>query len=176
MANHCWNHIEIKGSKESISSLKNLIESHKYNLYEAIRNLTGDKDKDFDSRWFDAEIEFSPEGIIIFGDSAWSPPLKLSEIISKEFKTSVKHEYSEEGNDFAGFEEYRDGILIDYIDLGYKEYMIYNEDYEGFYQSIGEEFNCLDTSEVLDLISQYSQSIEMSLNIILVSNGLCATI
>jgi hypothetical protein len=75
--------------------------------------------KYYGTKWFDFAIELvsdcwdeSVEGfedtpitycsIVISGDSAWSPPEKLTQELCKAYRVRARHEYEESGNDFAG--------------------------------------------------------------------------
>lgn len=145
MPNYCYNHASIELDPESKDG-KNLIDFFKsYKDFEYISDwgdsfLESDKpydgNVDFDriykygTKWWDFEIEKSPNEITIFGDSAWSPPIDLLKGISEKLKCSIHLEFSEPGMDFAGIYDIENGIVTSQHDMSYSQYSyLYSDPY-----------------------------------------------
>jgi hypothetical protein len=168
MANHCWNLITISGSDIRIKKLKKFLES---NETEDIYNQMTEKygSNDYGSRWFESNFDLSIDGYVyINGSSAWSPPTELSRLISEKFKVNVKHEYSEQDNDFAGFDEFQEGELVGGIQMGYREYLTHTKEYDELFQSYYlDEVNMFNLEELYEAIGYTPLSIELTLGLIL---------
>ena len=121
MANSCWNTITIEGP----DSVLDVIEK-RFRQYNDFKYFT-----QFAQHVLGLEIEEPPEGDIfpwaykygtkwldflfeeeriqrgegylcISADSAWSPPIPLSEDIARVFDVVVRHEFEESGMGFSG--------------------------------------------------------------------------
>jgi len=116
MANNCYNFITICGNEKEISEFSKLLEltpeNKQENGIEIYENLITEfcegKLEFFDgnSRWFDIEQQEGQDknNIVLSGDSAWNPALKLFTKISERYPSfEIRYEYEESGNDFAGF-------------------------------------------------------------------------
>ena len=156
MANHCWNWIEIVGSKESIEKIRTIIDQvneteagfwgGNYPLLiekpEIKENITFDVYEDWGSKWFTPYVdayhlaEDSIDGkdrssyIVIAGDSAWSPMVPLCEKLSKHYNTDITIEYEECGNDFGGRCKFSKGNLQEQEEASYLEWQYINGNFE----------------------------------------------
>ena len=144
MPNYCYNHMTI--DTENQKDFDALVEFFgKYKNYDYFTDwcdtLIHDHPQDYSNdnkhdvvykygtRWWDFEVEATQshlgsfDGTIdVFGDSAWSPPLGLAELISKLFDCEVRIEFSEPGMDFAGIYTYVDGNPTREDDYKYNEF------------------------------------------------------
>ena len=115
----------------------------------------------YGSKWFEAYFELQEghtgdeAGIVISGDSAWSPVLPFFAKICKKYKLTCEGNYEESGMDFAGeFVIDEDGNIED-DQMTYREYeqknnpttywdLVINEIQEGYYNTF---------ESILDLFS-----------------------
>lgn len=130
MANHCYNYIEFTGTSDRVTALQEgLVKLSRDEDSETFKDAcdkafglqsppTADY-KYYGTKWFEFVIELvndswneSVEGfedtpitycsIVISGDSAWSPPEKLTQELCRAYRVRARHEYEEQGMDFAG--------------------------------------------------------------------------
>jgi hypothetical protein len=125
MANYCSNHVTFTGKKEDIERLH--IRFKRYNECDYFTHfaemvlgkpLSSIIDGEFDTyaygtKWWDFELRLEHDGLIVSGDSAWSPPLQLIAEITKVFDVEAHGDYYECGMDFAGDYSAHDGVLDD---------------------------------------------------------------
>lgn len=119
MANWCSNYLQIKGSKESISKIVDILKQNPTgkNFYETLIGLEPGADyrshkwydlniKRFGCKWdtdYNLEEMRITDDTIGFGfESAWSPPVAFIFELSKQYGVTCTLEYSEPGNEFAG--------------------------------------------------------------------------
>ena len=83
----------------------------------------------YGSKWFDAHFELQEYhnedeiGLVISGDSAWSPMLPLFVKLCKKYKLTCEGNYEEMGMDFAGeFEITATGEIMD-VQITYREFL-----------------------------------------------------
>jgi hypothetical protein len=147
MANNCYNYVCFDGSNESLRKLQD-----KFDKYDDVNYFTefGDfvldlseidnkawlasvrlaEPYDYGTKWWDFEIHerdyFRDEDLIVSGDSAWAPPIKLIEEICKKYELTAEMEYEEGGMDFAGF-----------VSIGHKGIVLHREmtAHEYYYES-----------------------------------------
>ena len=67
----------------------------------------------YGTKWWDFELRLEHDDLIVSGDSAWSPPLRLITEITKVFDVEAHGNYYECGMDFAGDYSAHDGVLDD---------------------------------------------------------------
>ena len=149
MANNCWNWVSFTGDVKKLNKLET-----KFKKYDNTSYFTefGDivlekkprncKEQPFDfyyqygTKWWEFDIQRDDDDcLVIMGDSAWSPPLKLIQKISKKYKLWVHLEFEEGGCDFAGKYEYKNGEIISKNDMTYQEYR-YIDNSDGFWCDI----------------------------------------
>jgi hypothetical protein len=114
MANYCDNYVTFTGKKEDIERLH--IRFKRYNECDYFTHfaemvlgkpLSSIIDDEFDTyaygtKWWDFDVTLQNDELIVSGDSAWSPPLRLIAEITKVFKVRAEGNYYEMGMDFAG--------------------------------------------------------------------------
>ena len=154
MANNCWNWVRITGCKSSLDRIES-----KFKKYDSTNWFTefGDivlekktreyKNQPFEfyyqygTKWWDIDmVRSSDEDLIISGDTAWSPPLKLMKRVSRRYRVEVLHEFEEAGCDFAGVHTYKNGEVIDQKDYTYDEYR-YIDNYESWWDDMIDRIN-----------------------------------
>lgn len=133
MANHCWNNVIIEGKKEVLDELEVLFNKYeKVNYFVDFGNAffpnlkyypTKEDYNYYGTKWWDFNINREhDEYLQVSGDSAWSPPLKLIEMIAKEYSVGCTISFSETGCDFAGVYVFQNNQLIERADYTYAQY------------------------------------------------------
>tara|TARA_R100000951_G_C2646438_1_gene182755 strand:- start:1379 stop:1990 length:612 start_codon:yes stop_codon:yes gene_type:complete len=131
MANHCYNYIEFRGETEHIKKLArcfSLLMKVEYaptfieacaSVFQLLEVPEDAEYNYFGTKWFEVELSqepqleydytdedtkerFSESYFIVSGDSAWTPPEKLTQELCKAYRVRARHEYEESGCDFAG--------------------------------------------------------------------------
>jgi hypothetical protein len=138
MANHCWNTLLIEGDPAVLAKLEVLF--GKYEDYEYLvdwgneffPNMENKPDHDlytyYGSKWWEFTCMSTSERFLeISGDSAWSPMIKLAELIAKHYSVKCTLHFSESGHDFAGIYEWDGDKEIQKYDCTYAQY-IYDEE------------------------------------------------
>ena len=183
MANNCYNIITVEGNIETLNKIKDIItplvqEGLNYENYKQVFNgeqIFIDSYEDYDFRdehpkWFTPEEPFiDGEQLIIQGDSAWSPVTEFTGMISHVYKVKTRIVYDEQGNNFAGEQEYdEDGVCTldeeyTYWEWQFKEGNFYDEfDFSAEYIDDLDEFlddnnltNKVDMDKVMTIWNQY---------------------
>jgi len=112
MANNCYNHATVYGKKEVLDEIEEKF--NKYTDYDYLvlwgdmvlnkeveRNIKDDYYY-YDTRWWDFDIQRYDDSMMISGDSAWGPPLKLLQELTEVYDVVVEGSYDEPGMDIAG--------------------------------------------------------------------------
>jgi len=159
MANNCNNWITFEGSKSTLSKLEKKLKTYDKSKYftewseyvigegkldggEGFKKKYGDNFNVFymyGTKWFDFEMESDDHGLRVYGDSAWSPPIKLVEEICKKYKLKAEIEYEEGGCDFGGRTTFDEDGITKKEDYSYDEWQ-YRESYETWEYDLGEMF------------------------------------
>jgi hypothetical protein len=138
MANHCSTTVVITGDKEVLEKLETLFSGYKNftNMSEfgdsffggvtTERTPEGTSFTDYGTRWWDFDVSLSDGELVIFGDSAWSPPSHLLRKISEHYPVEVYLEYEESGSDFAGTTTFMGGVAEDNC-MRFMEYKYLND-------------------------------------------------
>ena len=120
MANNCWNHVYISGSKEVIDNLYEQFNNR--DKSESFAKFAGKffyekdipKSEDYGSKWWNFWLERNEDkSMIVLGDSAWCPPHKFLQMLSDHYPVKITAEYEEQGQDFAGVSDYEQGVMTD---------------------------------------------------------------
>ena len=198
MANYCYNHIEFRGETEHIKKLARCFAlltkvEHAPTFTEAcasvFRLLVVPEDADytfFGTKWFnidfiqepqleydytdeDTKERFSESYFVVTGDSAWYPPKKLTQKLCDAYGVRARHEYEEQGNDFAGITTFDekgeyDEEVYTYMEFKYKyeqEYwwdeITYQIEYSN-YETFEEFFEDNDYAELDDLKEAWNRA------------------
>jgi hypothetical protein len=147
MANHCYNHASIEGSKKMLDLFeKRLAEATKYQehlWWETFHHLLGKSlgegvsYEEFGSRWFNPFWErHSATSGVLSGDSAWSPVSEFFRKLSEVYQLEIQSEYEECGSDFGGWFDCINGKVTRDKTVSYKAYRFIEEDTEFFYSLI----------------------------------------
>ena len=66
------------------------------------------------TKWdVDADVQHDGNEVSLIFDSAWSPPQRAIALLAEKFDNlEIHHAYIEEGNCFAGYDDYQNGQLI----------------------------------------------------------------
>jgi len=123
MANNCWNYVAITGDKKRINTIQKHFKNYDNTkwftefgdaFFNKKRNYEGqefDFYYEYGTKWWDFDWNReSDTELIVQGDTAWSPPLKLLKDISKKFNVKVYAEWQEYGMDFAGRATWNKGL------------------------------------------------------------------
>jgi hypothetical protein len=123
MPNWCSNTITIRGSKENIRRIKDMMESiENKSESNVFQTLVGYPDHmtegEYQEKWYDTNVtnwgtkwdvsyddscpQFSDEEIVLIPDTAWSPPIGFGTILAKLYQVDVELYYTEPGCDFCG--------------------------------------------------------------------------
>lgn len=122
MANHCWNHARITGSKSKLDEIERRIKDStdavdyygQSNFWwepfkEFFKGMEYDFTsldvyKEFGAKWFSCNVErWSDTELILSGDSAWSPVCPFLLKISESFYVDIEHTFEESGCDIGGW-------------------------------------------------------------------------
>ena len=160
MPNWCDNSLMIKGNKESIAKITELLKSIEGKETGMFQTLVGIDDsgeghmKDklqlnkngWGTKWdvYGNQIEPSYDDVLIciYGfQTAWSPPVGFCQMLSKQYGVKCELQYEEPGNDFCGKTIVEDGEIVDEDDYDYREGK-YKFDNEGFWYEIDSDIDC----------------------------------
>lgn len=163
MANYCFNSIEINGDANTIKILEAQFKAHiaTFNSMDArkihepfttfVDRLLGLPEAEeyesykYDTRWIDFhEIktdETNYDGVkevslFMSGMSAWEPPLKMCQELSRKYNLEIEIEFEEEGLDFAGKAVYESGKEVSFKRMAYREYFYNTDKEDAFYNMI----------------------------------------
>jgi hypothetical protein len=162
MANNCYNHASLCGSKEALDLIelrvKEATQIVDHLWYETFYQVLGlplpEESKDtydeFGSKWFQIDLDRNSDDMLIMsGDSAWCPVseffLKLSAIYNLEIESC----YEECGNDIAGWFECNNGEVWREEDVTFDEFS-YREDTAAFLENKKDAINFGDYDDELD--------------------------
>jgi hypothetical protein len=158
MANECEYNAKVIGSP-------NILQTISERLKEADGLYYGNWEKIFDkleleyewgSKWMNYELEYGEgeDHLYMFGSSAWAPAEGFWEKLSSDYDLEVYLEYSEPGNGFAGYLEWKSGLITRNEEMTWWEY-IYLKDNEYFWEELNYNISDLYTlDEVWDLLEQ----------------------
>jgi hypothetical protein len=116
MANNCWNHVYISGSKEVIDRLQELFKSKAQDESFATfaDRFFPEPCEDYGSRWWEFWLERNEDNsMTVLGDSAWCPPHEFLQMLSDHYPVKITAEYEERGQDFGGTTTYEAGEVDD---------------------------------------------------------------
>lgn len=155
MANYCNNWISFEGKKNSLDKLVKKLKTYDKSKYftEWCEYVIGKGKLDggegfqkkygtdfnvyymYGTKWFDFNIEGEGTHLRVYGDSAWSPPIKFVEEVCKKFQLKAEMEYEECGNDFAGRTTFDETGILKEEDYTYDEWR-YRESHESWYDDV----------------------------------------
>ena len=160
MANHCYNYVSFSGNKEMLIELQEAVteaeaaSNDKYFYQFCDRVVKGDPSAEKDylfygTKWFEYEVDYDGDIMIMQGDSAWGPPERFIEEVCKQYGLCAILEYEEPGNDFAGIIKYDSTGQIGHEEFTYHE-LQYNNDFDYWKEEILDMFedDCEDDSEI----------------------------
>ena len=163
MANYCFNSIEINGDANTIKILEAQFKAHiaTFNSMDAqkihepfttfVDRLLGLPEAEeydsykYDTRWIDfhniSTEETNYDGVkevslFMSGMSAWEPPLKMCQELSRKYNLEIEIEFEEEGLDFAGKAVYESGNEVSFKRMAYREYFYNTDKEDAFYNMI----------------------------------------
>lgn len=136
MPNWCSNYANITGSKEAIENITRDINSIKNTQDRCVfKTLVGIKpeitEEEYENDgWYEANCDYwgtkwdvsindcnfviGSTNIMMYPETAWSPPIGFYEALAKKYGVNVHAEYNEIGCDFAGYVSVnRDGDVND---------------------------------------------------------------
>lgn len=178
MANYCWNSVKItEFKKEDFTKLLKFFKDDQdgnsefeyftdwcESILSDENKIDTSKMKDLDryyaygTKWWSIdydrlEEESTEDYIFVTGESAWSPPLKFLEALSKEFKCDIEVEFEESGCDFGGHNIYKSGDLQEVFKGTYREYQVYQF---GALEAIERDIETIDEVEyAIDVEEEY---------------------
>jgi hypothetical protein len=158
MANNCYNHILITGSKENIDLFLNEIgyansEIIDKTIYPKMIEMYGLKTN---ARWFELNIERNGDNnVTIFGDSAWKPSIDLFTDISEKYSFVIRYDYEEMGVDFSGWADINCGECQD-NEFGYWEGLIIRDGEGSVWERLLDELEYFEDLEELLGSNMYS--------------------
>jgi len=168
MANHCWNWVLIEGDNDTLDLLENRMQDYdKFNnLTDWTNHILGEErysypeDSPYDvvgTRWWDIDwdaMDRDNQSMTIQGDSAWSPPIHLMELLAKEFDLNILIEFEEGGNDFGGYCKYdKTGQLEDHS-VPYNQWT-YEQDRNMFMEHFNFNVQSDDYETIQDVIDDH---------------------
>lgn len=166
MANNCWNWVSMTGDKDTLELLKNRMKD--YDNFDNLVDWTNhiiqedrfdrEKESPYDvvgTRWWDVlweEAEIQDGYMSIQGDSAWSPPTQLMELLAKEFKLEITIEFEEPGCDFGGYCTYDSNGLKEDHTVSYRQWS-YEQDRYHYLEQFKEDIDHYETME--DVLNEH---------------------
>ena len=159
MANNCNNWISFVGSKTSLKRLEKKLKTYGKSKYftEWSEYVIGIGELDggegfklkygtdhnvyymYGTKWFNFFIEEEDNLLRVYGDSAWSPPIKFVEEVCKKFKLKAEMDYEECGCDFGGRAFFDEQGIIERKDYSYDHWR-YIDNYEGWEDELSDRF------------------------------------
>jgi len=147
MANHCYNHASIEGSKEMLDlfelrlaeATKEIHHLHWETFHKVLNKplVDGVSYEQFGSRWFHAQWERQTDTSgILDGDSAWSPVSEFYRKLSEVYQLTIDSTFEECGSDFGGWFDCINGEVTRDKTVSYKAYHFIEADTEFFYSLI----------------------------------------
>jgi hypothetical protein len=162
MANNCYNHASLCGSKEALDLIelrvKEATQVVDHLWYETFYQVLGlhlpEQSKDtydeFGSRWFRIELDRnSDDMLVISGDSAWSPVSEFFLKLSETYKLSIESAFDEPGADFGGWYDCENGVVLKDVTTDYRSYC-YKEDSSALLVSLTDDIECGEYDDELD--------------------------
>ena len=141
MANNCWNWISFNGEVgeliekfEKFNDISNTVEAYQSLFPKGYDVPSGETLLFENPKWFDTQIDYTEEkdSLTVSGDSAWSPPCRLVQLLCKAYGITARIEFEECGCDFGGYEEVNEeGEVVESLETTYKEWRYINEGIEG---------------------------------------------
>ena len=147
MANHCYNHIEFTGTSDRLNALREgFVKLSKDSEYETFTEacdksfgLKSPPDADYSyygTKWFEFEQGDVNSFLVVYGDSAWGPPEKLTQELCRAYHVSARHEYEEPGCDFAGVTTFDEKGNYDQEQYTYWEFKYKHDQYHWWQEMI----------------------------------------
>lgn len=162
MANNCYNHAFVCGSKEALDLIelrvKEATQVVDHLWYETFYQVLGlplpEESKDtydeFGSRWFQIDLDRnSDDMLVISGDSAWSPVSEFFLKLSETYQLNIESSFDEPGCDFAGWYNCENGVVLLDITTDYRSYR-YKEDSASLLTSLVDDIDCGEYDDELD--------------------------
>jgi hypothetical protein len=163
MANNCYNHAILEGSKEMLDLLENrLKEATKLNdgtiynkLFYAILELPEndllDSRDEFGASHFDPIWDRQSDTIAaLSGDSAWSPVSAFFKKLSEVYQLKIESDFEEGGSNIGGWRNYDKGETTRDEFTTYYAYR-YRDDEDSFMQSLLEDASSREFDSVDDI-------------------------
>jgi hypothetical protein len=162
MANSCENRIKIIGKPANLYKFCERLREQEnflhYENYNKIFDIPESDEYEWSSKWHhfdDFEYSIGDDTITLFGSSAWQPAEGFWEKVSLDFQFEVELEYSEGGENIAGYITWNSGEITKCNEMTWWQY-IYFVDREHFWETI--------TSQIddLDQIKDYLNKVDLS--------------
>jgi hypothetical protein len=158
MANHCWNAVIIEGKPDVLAKIEVLFDNYKNydylvdwanTFFPNMENLPSQSDYLFyGTRWWDSTCDMTTDVTLhVTGDSAWSPPLKLLQLISEYYGVRCEITFSESGMGFAGKCIWENGNLEYSRDMSYSEHVYEQNGVQGLIDEYLYDEDCLEYYE-----------------------------
>lgn len=147
MPNWCSNCISFEGNEKAMETLRNDVAIIKdgHSIFTALTDYKEEWDynawcNEFGTKWsvdMDDEIRDTFEEFDYFNcETAWSPCVAFVQKVCKKYGVCGRIEYSEPGNDFAGFVSIDvDGCIVDEEEMSCKEYEYKHVDVDYFFSN-----------------------------------------
>lgn len=164
MANHCDYSAKIIGTPENIQKLYLRLKEQKnflcYDNYNKIFDDPESDDYNWGSKWqhFD-DLDYT-EGddiLSLYGNSAWAPAEGFWEKLSLDYGLEIQLEYSEPGMNFAGFLDWKNGVLTRNDEMTWWEY-VYQYDNEYFWENITDQCESCELDEIWSTLEEVDLS------------------
>lgn len=164
MANYCFNWVIIEGNEDALKEIQSKIEEGmkvEEGYLTKVADLLLDENRHehneeslydvYGTRWWDIDRnEIQGDDLVLSGSSAWSPPNVLMQKISEKYQVKITIEFEECGNDFGGSETYVNGVMIEEVNMSYREWMYFQEPDYALQNLIEDLEDCPDWFEDLD--------------------------
>lgn len=176
MANICSNWAVFTGSKENLQAMYDNVMKAKeksldlgsasgslhYDTYPIALGLDlnekeeGNPYDEYGSRYFELDIYWENDVVVISGGSAWSPVSEFFRKLSEVYSLDVNSDYDEGGSDIGGYFNCEKGVVTRDEVMSWHQFM-YLEHSESFWETLNENISeglYANTAEVLE---QYSE-------------------
>jgi len=165
MANYCNNWAIFSGDKEALTKVYNDIEKamdlnkENYGLiwYETFFVALDipfkeklDTYEEFGSKWFQPELSWNGDDLVISGDSAWSPVSQFFLKLSEKYNLKFVSEFEEAGCDFGGYFDAENGVVTKDETYSYRQYQYLEKGIENMIHEAREYYDVSNIHDALD--------------------------
>jgi len=172
MANICSNWAVFTGSKENLQAMyDNVMKAKQKSIDLGSGSLhhdtfpialgldskeEGNPYDEYGSRYFELDMFWENDVVVISGGSAWSPVSEFFRKLSEVYSLDVNSDYDEGGADIGGYFNCKKGVVTRDEVMSWHQFM-YLENSESFWETLSEDISeglYANTAEVIEAYSE----------------------